>query len=90
MSQYDAAAMPMWRCFSNQVNTQGFASIRPDVDLDAKNKEANKWAAISEILDFSKEDMAPDLLFNEIIWRAVKGLDSPMPAPRRGAFVTLR
>ncbi len=90
MSQYDAAAMPMWRCFSPNVNLNGFAAIRPDVDFDEKNKEENKWAAISETLDFSKEDMAPDLLFNEIIWRAVKGLDNPMPAPRRGAFVTLR
>lgn len=90
MSQYDAAAMPMWRCFSNQVNPQEFVAIRPDVNLDEVNKEQNKWAAISETLDFSKEDMAPDLLFNEIIWRAVKGLDNPMPAPRRGAFVTLR
>jgi DNA-binding beta-propeller fold protein YncE len=90
MSQYDAAAMPMWRCFSNQLNTPGFSSIRPDVNLDDVNKEPSKWAAISETLDFSKEDMAPDLLFNEIIWRAVKGLDNPMPAPRRGAFVTLR
>jgi YVTN family beta-propeller protein len=90
MSQYDAAAMPMWRCFSNQPNPVGFAHIRPEVDLDAKNTSDNKWAAISETLDFSKEDMAPDLLFNEIIWRAVKGLENPMPAPRRGAFVTLR
>ena len=90
MSQYDAAAMPMWRCFSPNVNLNGFSAIRPDVDLNAVNKEANKWAAISETLNFSKEDMAPDLLFNEIIWRAVKGLDNPMPAPRRGAFVTLR
>nr|MCU0375608.1 hypothetical protein [Chitinophagaceae bacterium] len=87
MSQYDAAATPMWRCFQPQANGAGFSAIRPAVNLNEKNEAQSKWSAISETLDFSKEDMAPDLLFNEIIWRAVKGLENPMPAPRRGAFV---
>ena len=30
---------------------------------------------------------ADDLLLNEIIWRSVRGADSPMPAPVRAAFV---
>jgi hypothetical protein len=38
-------------------------------------------------LDLSKEDAADDLVFNEIIWRSVKGPNSPMPAPVRAAFV---
>lgn len=87
MSQYDAAATPMWRCFQPQANAAGFSAIIPAVNLNEKNEAQSKWSAISETLDFGKEDMAPDLLFNEIIWRAVKGLDNPMPAPRRGAFV---
>lgn len=87
MSQYDAAATPMWRCFQPQANAAGFSAIIPAVNLNETNEAQSKWSAISETLDFSKEDMAPDLLFNEIIWRAVKGLDNPMPAPRRGAFV---
>ena len=29
----------------------------------------------------------PDLLFSEVIWKAVKGEQSAMPAPRRSAFV---
>ena len=33
------------------------------------------------------EDRADDLVFNEIIWKAVKGEDSPMPPPVRSAFV---
>jgi len=36
----------------------------------------------------TKEDQADDLLFNEVIWRSVKGPESPMPPPVRAAFVT--
>jgi hypothetical protein len=42
---------------------------------------------LSETFDFTKEDAADDLLFNEVIWRSVRGADSPMPAPVRAAFV---
>jgi hypothetical protein len=42
---------------------------------------------LSETFDLTKEDAADDLLLNEVIWRAVKGADSPMPAPVRSAFV---
>jgi hypothetical protein len=38
-------------------------------------------------MDFSREDAADDLLLNEIVWRSVRGPDSPMPPPRRAAFV---
>ena len=38
-------------------------------------------------MDFTKEDAAPDIEFNEIIWKSVKGASSPMPAPVRSAFV---
>jgi ribosomal protein L12E/L44/L45/RPP1/RPP2 len=39
------------------------------------------------MFDFRKEDTLPDVEFNEIIWKAVKGADSVMPAPVRSAFV---
>lgn len=42
---------------------------------------------LSEQFDFSKEDRAPDLLFSQVIWKAVKGEHSEMPAPRRSAFL---
>ena len=41
---------------------------------------------MSEKFDLTKEDMADDLLFNEVIWRSVKGAKSPMPAPVRAGF----
>jgi hypothetical protein len=36
--------------------------------------------------DLSKEDTLDDLLFNEIIWKAVKGDRSPCPPPVRAAY----
>jgi hypothetical protein len=33
------------------------------------------------------EDAIPDITFNEIIWKSVKGKNSRMPAPVRSAFV---
>ena len=46
------------------------------------------WGAnLSEKFDLTKEDAVDDLLFNEVIWRSVKGPNSPMPAPVRAAWV---
>jgi hypothetical protein len=36
------------------------------------------------------EDRADDIAFNEIIWKSVKGADSPLPPPVRSAFVLPR
>lgn len=89
MSQYDAAAEPMWRCFTNEADLTPFLSVPALVDLNEKNIKSTASAKLSEQFDFSKEDRVPDLLFSEVIWKAVKGEESVMPAPRRSAFVML-
>jgi hypothetical protein len=38
-------------------------------------------------LNLAEEDAVPEVEFNEIIWKAVRGADSEMPAPVRSAFV---
>ncbi|HNW58533.1 MAG TPA: beta-propeller fold lactonase family protein [bacterium] len=86
MSQYDAAATPMWRCFAHSAGHAPY-SLRPiSVDLNDRNVKASKWSELSGQFDWSKEDRCPDGLFNEVIWRAVKGLDSPCPPPVHAAF----
>jgi YVTN family beta-propeller protein len=87
MSQYDAAAEPMWRCFTSTPDNTSFTAVPAIVNLNDKNEKMTKSARISETLDFSKEDRIPDLVFSEVIWKAVKGEESPMPAPRRSAFL---
>jgi DNA-binding beta-propeller fold protein YncE len=86
MSQYDASATPMWRCFDNTAGHAPYSYRKCNVDLNLKNSAENKWSIISETLDFSREDRAPDDTFNRIIWAAVKGDNIAYPAPRRAAF----
>ena len=86
MSQYDAAAEPMWRCFSSNYNATPFLAVPANISLDEKNIKNTASAKISATFDFSKEDRIPDLVFSEVIWKAVKGENSVMPAPVRSAF----
>lgn len=90
MSQYDAAATPMWRSFTSTPDLTPYKSVSANVDLNQKNTAKNATASISNQLDFSKEDIIPDLLFSNIIWKAVKGEDSIMPAPRRSSFLKVK
>jgi YVTN family beta-propeller protein len=87
MSQFDAAARPMWASFTGRPDLTPYRALPARIDLKAANP-ATAWGAdVSEKLDLSREDAADDLIFNEIIWKAVKGPDSPMPPPVRAAFV---
>jgi len=66
MTQYDAAATPMWRSFTNKANLGTF-KVRPcQIDLNEKNVVKNKYSALSAKLDFSREDLAPDQVLNEL------------------------
>jgi DNA-binding beta-propeller fold protein YncE len=87
MSQFDAAARPMYASFQAKAELTPYKHLVPAVDREEKNKKDAFGAALSATFDMSKEDMADDLLFNEVIWHAVKGPDVPMPAPVRAAFV---
>lgn len=87
MSQYDAAAMPMWRCFQPTADMTPFNAKPLQWDINEKNTKQNTWQRKSETFDFTKEDRIPDHEFTEVIWKAVKGEDAVVPAPRRAAFV---
>ena len=87
MSQFDASARPMYGSFAPEIDPRPFEAMPPRVDLGETNLDTAWGADLSERLDLSVEDAADDLLFNEIIWRSVRGPDSPMPAPVRSAFV---
>jgi YVTN family beta-propeller protein len=89
MSQYDAAATPMWRCFSKNADLTAYKPLPSNIDLNERNTASNAWQRKSETFDFTKEDRIPDDAFSEVIWKAVKGEHSVMPAPRRAAFVKL-
>ena len=87
MTQYDAAAVPMWRCFNTIPDTTTFTAVMPAIDFNQKNTAVNKWQRLSDSYNFAKEDEVPDLEFNEILWFAVKGNSNSAPAPKRAAFI---
>lgn len=86
MTQYDAAATPMWRCFDATPQPFPFTAILPDINLNDKNTARNEWQQRSELFDFAKEDANDDVEFNKVLWHGLKG-NVPFPGPRRAAFV---
>jgi YVTN family beta-propeller protein len=81
MSQYDAAAMPMYASFGTEAKLTPFSAIKPLIDVNAKNKKGDFGAELSRKMDFSDVDRAPMHALNEVIWKSVKGADSTMPPP---------
>ncbi len=90
MSQYDAAATPMFDCFTGAFDPSPYETKPARISLTTMNKEDAYGARISEELPLEEVDEAPDDLFSQIIWKAVKGAESEMPPPvRRARLVPL-
>jgi hypothetical protein len=87
MSQYDAAATPMFNSFMDKADPTPFKHRPARYDLAERNSVNAPGAQQSAAWDFSKEDTLPDIEFNEVIWMSVRGATSRMPAPVRSAFV---
>jgi len=85
LSQFDAAATPMYNCFQPNPDLRSYDALPANIDLNERNP-ATAWGGEIE-MDFAQEDAADDLLLNEVIWRSIRGADSPMPAPVRAGFV---
>jgi hypothetical protein len=85
MSQFDAAARPMFNSFQAASDLRPYQARPANVNLEERN-EKRAWGSGLK-MNFAREDAADDLLLNEAIWRSVRGAGSPMPAPVRAAFV---
>ncbi|MEJ0032876.1 MAG: alkaline phosphatase family protein [Bacteroidota bacterium] len=86
MTQYDAAATPMWSLFNSAPQQYSSTVLTPKVSLDEKNVAVNEWQKKSEQFNFAKEDSNNDIEFNRVLWHGLKG-DVPFPGPTRAAFV---
>lgn len=89
MSQYDAAAEPLWRCFDTLSNHPAFHLRPAQTDLFEKNTTFNEWQRKSEEFNFTREDRAPDQELNEVIWVACHGTSKPCPPPVHAAFIKI-
>jgi YVTN family beta-propeller protein len=81
MSQYDAAATPMYAAFGTTPDLTPYTALQPLIDINAKNTPASYGAADSAKMNFAEEDKAPMHRLNEIIWKSIKGEQAIMPAP---------
>src|SRR5436305_1883823 len=88
LSQYDAAATPMYRAFKSKPDLAPFDHREPRIPLDEKNAKTAWGAEASAAMDLDTEaDLAPELALNELLWKSVRGAASPMPPPVHAAFV---
>ncbi len=87
MTQFDAAALPMYDSFQPRPDLAPYKQRPANVDLNARNKPGAWGSEVSAHLDLTREDAADDLVLGEIIWKSVRGADSAMPPPVRASFV---
>jgi YVTN family beta-propeller protein len=81
MTQFDAAAMPMYASFDLRADLTPFEHVSPLVDVNAINARNAPGAKVSMAMDFSDYDRTPMFELNEVIWKSVRGADSEMPLP---------
>jgi hypothetical protein len=86
LSQYDAAARPMFASFTETPVMTPYEHFAAQIDLNAVNESSAYGAARSMKMDFSEYDRVNDFELNEILWRSIKGVDAPLPAPVRRAI----
>jgi hypothetical protein len=87
MSQFDAAARPMYASFQAKPDLRPYKHRPANVDLTDMNPDTGWGAEQTAKLDLSREDAADDLLLNQIVWKSVRGPDAQMPPPVRASFV---
>lgn len=75
--------------FYIQARFTPLQSVDCNIDLNEVNKVHNNVAGLSAQLDFSEVDKIDAKLFNEILWKGIKGETAQAPAPRRSAFVKI-
>ena len=81
MTQFDSFATPMVAAFGS-ANPAVYDAKTPKDATDLTNGAGAPMASTSAAQRLDKEDMINERLFNEAIWRSVRGPGSTMPAPK--------
>ena len=77
MTQFDAAARPMFGTFSEQADLRPYSVIEEKTSMTERNPEHGVGAAESAKMDFHDADLADDDDLNEVLWRSIKGTEPP-------------
>jgi YVTN family beta-propeller protein len=86
LSQYDAAARPMFNSFTDKPDLTAYQHVEAQTDLESVNTKLAYGAERSNQMDFSDVDRIDDFELNEILWRAIKGTNAPIPPAVRRAI----
>ncbi|MBY0458671.1 MAG: hypothetical protein K2V38_15130, partial [Gemmataceae bacterium] len=86
LSQYDAAARPMFNSFTDKADATPYKHLPAEIDLNAKNDKQSFGWQLSEKMDFSDYDKINDFELNYVLWHAVMGKDAPQPPAVRRAI----
>ncbi len=79
MTAFDAGARPMSSVFQAKADTRPYQAVKPTYPLDERNPAASPTAARSLRMDFSEADRIDDDELNDILWRAIRKTDPPVP-----------
>ena len=87
MNVFDAAATPMFDCFTETQDLTPFVALPANVRLDEMNPQPaaiadpvlRADAEVSATLDLAQMDRAPEDVLNRILWRAMRGSGVPYP-----------
>lgn len=86
LSQYDAAARPMFNSFTSKPDLTPYVHVPAQIDLDAKNTKLAYGADRSSRMDWSEVDRINDFELNEILWVSIMGKEAPQPPAVRRAI----
>lgn len=84
LSQYDAAANPLWNAFTQTADTSPFVALANRWPVNELNPHASRSGLTEQ--DFAQPDRADELVLNREIWESVRPRER-MPAPRRAYVV---
>ncbi len=87
MTQFDAAATPAYAAFQSEPDMKPYNLKPARISLEEKNRADAYGAKESMAMNFEEVDRIPMQQMNEILWKSVKGVNSPMPPPVRSAFI---
>ena len=86
LSQFDAAATPMFESFTDVPDLKRYDHEQARIELNKYNTLLAYGADRSSKMDFSDYDRVDDFELNEILWYAIKGPDAPLPPAVRRAI----
>jgi hypothetical protein len=87
MTEYDAAATPMWNLFQAKADLSPFFAKPAQIDLEDKNTLLSYGAAESMKMPLDAADQANDQELNRILWKSIRGSESTPPPLRMGGVV---